>query len=102
MLSLAERASVSLETLHVVVNPFGDLEELRSAMDHDPTGIDAGSRYISDHGLQQLRDAASARGRVHVPDHPSVEHLPRVHDRGRKLAIAVGIQDLAEEAGRHG
>ena len=50
------------------MHPLRDLEEARVAFDHDPTGVHAGAARVREQRLQQLGDAATGRGRVHVQD----------------------------------
>ena len=52
----------------LVVQPFGDREELSVAGDHQPADRDADTADVADQHLQHLGDPAAHRGRADVPD----------------------------------
>ena len=51
-----------------VVEPLGDGEELRVAIDDDPARVDAERRGVGDEQAQHLGDTPTVRGGVDVPD----------------------------------
>lgn len=73
------------------VDLLGDCEEVRRALDGDPTLVHAGRQVVRDQRAEQLRDAAAAAGRVDVPHDPPArpgrELVHRIAER-RESAIS--------------
>jgi hypothetical protein len=80
-LSLAERAAVAKGAIEPVVDPLGDREELRVALDHQPTRVDPCAASIRQERLQHLGDSAAGRRRVDVQHRMAGERgLRRIGD----------------------
>ncbi len=85
----AQRTTVACETVQAVVNALGDHEELGTAGDHRPSGVDAGAPGIAEQRPQHLDDAAALCGRVHVPDDLTVKITSTVGDQiAQRLELA--------------
>ena len=77
MLGRAQRTAVAGGPVEMIVDAFGDLEEAGVAVDDDPASVDARALGVREQRLQELGDAATGRGRVHVDDAPSGEPRAR-------------------------
>jgi hypothetical protein len=106
MLFLAQRASITLHAVEMVVEPLRDREELLVAFDDQPARVDARTPNVGEEHLEHLGYAATDGGRVDAHDGttegltqtvgpfeqrldpPGLDHLaenPRINDRERHL-----------------
>ena len=85
----AERAPVAGGAVQGVVQPLGQAEERRDALDHQPARLDAEVARVADQRGQHLRDAAAGRRGVDVPDGAAGEALAQ-----RRRTIAGGRDRL--------
>jgi hypothetical protein len=86
-LSRPQPAPVSLGSMQMVVQPFGDGKERRVADDHRPPRVDPAPTGVAEQRSQQLDDATAARGGVHIPDHPALQRLCRAIDQLKQSRV---------------
>jgi hypothetical protein len=75
-----------------VVQRFGDLEELRIAVQDQPLRVHVGAAGVGEQHLEHLGDTATRCGRVDVPDDPPGERLARQSRRGQERFRADGVE----------
>ena len=83
-LGVAQRPAVTGKPVQAVVDPLRDGEELRLPRDHRPACVDTRAATVTQQGAQHLDHTAALRGRVHIPDHATVQ-------------LACGLLDQAEQ-----
>jgi hypothetical protein len=93
-LALAERPAVAGVAVQVVVEALRDEEELAVLAQDRPARVDADAADVGQQSAQHLRDPAPARGRVDVPDRPSLEEQARPLGEALHLGVLVADQRL--------
>ena len=83
----------------MVVDPLRDLEKARVAFDHNPPGIHPRAACVRKERLQELRDAAAGRRRVHIHDRTTLQQ--RACCRGARLEPlgALGTEQRTKPGG---
>jgi hypothetical protein len=76
------------------MDPLGDPEEVRSAVDHCPADVHTRPPPVGDERSEHLGHASAARRGVHVPDHAPVEQLARLSSRAHE-----GVEPICGEDG---
>ena len=98
---VVERSTVSDGAVQSVVDALGNGEEIGRALDHHPADVNAGAPRVGDQRFEQLRDAAAASGRVHVPDDPAGQKLAGPQDALLECLPARWTQHGPESRGAH-
>jgi hypothetical protein len=96
-----KRPTIALGFMQAVVDPLRDPEEVRIPGDRHPAHVHTGPSRVRQQRMQELRDSSSARRRIHVPDHPPPQHVPRGGDSVVHLFIPLSEQ-RAEALRREG
>jgi hypothetical protein len=83
-LRLAQGPAVALRPVQPIVEPLCDAEELGVALDDHPATVEPRSADVADQRTEHLRDPASERRRVHIPDRVRAEELMPARERALK------------------
>jgi len=75
-----------------VMDAFGDLEELLVALEHHPSGIDAGPGLVAEQKVEHLGDAAALLGGVDLPQPPAGKPLGRHLQATQEAATVVWVE----------
>ncbi len=111
--AIVQRPSIAGGAVERVVDPLGQLEELRRSADDQPARVDAGAAGVAEQRLEHLGDAAAHGGAVDVPDDPVAEEVSklgrRLEERLHRIGADEGLEatevpgpelDLGDELGR--
>jgi hypothetical protein len=95
-ITIRETQAVPHPTMEVVVNAFGDREEVLVALDDQPARIDACSPLVTKKGLQHLSDPPTRLRRIDVPGDATAQDIPSVLHRVTKALRAGPADDRGE------
>ena len=86
--------------MQAVVQPLGDGEELRLAVQHQPPVLDLRAPAVRQQRLEHLGDAAAVGGGVDVPDRAVPEARPRSRRGLRQPSRPFRRQDARQQLER--
>ena len=87
---LVERPAVAAHPCRLLWSRLVSSKNSGVPVDHDPAGVDSRAAGVTEERAEQLDDAASPGGRVHVPDDASGEQLAGLLDRELELLEPLG------------
>jgi hypothetical protein len=91
-----ERRAVPARAVQRVVHALGDAKELRRPLEDEPADVDVEPPGVAQERAKHLGDAASRRGRVHVPDGALPEEPAQRLGLALERADAFVAEDLGE------